>query len=162
MKKLIILSVFVSLCQLVSAQTPANCTATYDAASDVTVGDNPFSIAIGDFNGDGMQGFATVNALDNDVSIRLGDGTGKLVTAATAAGSTPVASLPAPATGRVAGAGGGVQVSGWGTGVSGFGADNGVTVTNGNTGGNLSHENRMPYLAINWCICMQGLFPPRS
>jgi hypothetical protein len=55
MKKLIILSVFVSLCQLVSAQTPANCAATYDAATDASVGVRPYSIAIGDFNGDGMQ-----------------------------------------------------------------------------------------------------------
>jgi hypothetical protein len=70
MKKLIVLSVFVSLCQLVSAQTP-NCAATYNAATDVSVGDVPFSIATGDFNGDGKQDFATVNALDNDVSIRL-------------------------------------------------------------------------------------------
>jgi hypothetical protein len=54
MKKLIILSVFVSLCQLVSAQTP-NCTATYDAATDVSAGNVPYSIAIGDFNGDGKQ-----------------------------------------------------------------------------------------------------------
>jgi hypothetical protein len=43
MKKLIILSVFVSLYQLVSAQTPANCTATYDAATDVSVGTDPLS-----------------------------------------------------------------------------------------------------------------------
>jgi hypothetical protein len=40
MKKLIILSVFVSLCQLVSAQTP-NCATTYDAATDVSVGTDP-------------------------------------------------------------------------------------------------------------------------
>jgi hypothetical protein len=75
MKKLIILSVFVSLCQLVSAQTP-NCTATYDATSDVSVGDDPRSFAIGDFNGDGNQDFATANLADANVSIRLGNGTG--------------------------------------------------------------------------------------
>jgi microcystin-dependent protein len=24
------------------------------------------------------------------------------------------------------------------------------------------HENMMPYLALNWIICMQGVFPPRN
>lgn len=32
----------------------------------------------------------------------------------------------------------------------------------GNTGGSQSHENRLPFLAINWCICIQGQFPSRS
>ncbi|MBA6155606.1 phage tail protein [Tenacibaculum sp. S7007] len=35
-------------------------------------------------------------------------------------------------------------------------------VTIGNTGGNLSHENRPPYIAINYIICTQGLFPSRN
>lgn len=35
-------------------------------------------------------------------------------------------------------------------------------LTIGNTGGNLSHENRMPYLAINYIICMFGIFPSRG
>jgi uncharacterized protein YjdB len=57
--------------------TNPNCAATYDAAAtDVSVGDGPRSFAIGDFNGDGMQDFATANQNDDDVSIRLGDGTG--------------------------------------------------------------------------------------
>ena len=36
----------------------------------------------------------------------------------------------------------------------------GLTV--GNTGGNQSHENRMPYLALNYVICLQGIFPSRA
>lgn len=36
------------------------------------------------------------------------------------------------------------------------------TVTAGNTGGNLQHENRMPYLAVNYIICMFGIFPSRG
>jgi microcystin-dependent protein len=31
-----------------------------------------------------------------------------------------------------------------------------------NTGGGQYHENRQPYLTINWIICMIGLFPTRS
>jgi len=30
------------------------------------------------------------------------------------------------------------------------------------TGGNLPHNNLMPYLALNFCIALQGIFPPRS
>jgi microcystin-dependent protein len=30
------------------------------------------------------------------------------------------------------------------------------------TGGNQPHNNMMPYLALNFCIALQGIFPPRS
>jgi microcystin-dependent protein len=30
------------------------------------------------------------------------------------------------------------------------------------TGGNLPHNNMQPYLALNFCIALQGVFPPRS
>ncbi len=29
-------------------------------------------------------------------------------------------------------------------------------------GGNVPHENRMPFLTINYCIALQGIFPSRS
>lgn len=32
----------------------------------------------------------------------------------------------------------------------------------GLTGGSLPHNNLMPYLVFNFCIAMQGIFPPRS
>lgn len=41
-------------------------------------------------------------------------------------------------------------------------ADNGATITVGNTGGNQQHENRQPWLAIYYIICLQGVFPSRS
>ncbi len=41
-------------------------------------------------------------------------------------------------------------------------AANNVNVTVGNTGGNLSHENRQPFLSIYYIICLQGVFPSRS
>jgi len=28
-------------------------------------------------------------------------------------------------------------------------------------GGSQGHENRQPYLVLNWCISLQGIFPPR-
>jgi microcystin-dependent protein len=30
------------------------------------------------------------------------------------------------------------------------------------SGGNQPHENRQPYLAINWCIALRGIFPSRN
>jgi microcystin-dependent protein len=32
----------------------------------------------------------------------------------------------------------------------------------GPAGGGVPHENRMPFLAINYCIALQGIFPPRN
>lgn len=32
----------------------------------------------------------------------------------------------------------------------------------GNAGGSQPHENRQPYLTINFCICLQGIFPSRN
>jgi microcystin-dependent protein len=31
-----------------------------------------------------------------------------------------------------------------------------------NTGGSQPHENRQPYLVLNWCIALQGIFPSRT
>jgi microcystin-dependent protein len=49
-----------------------------------------------------------------------------------------------------------------------YGPSNGST-TNINVGtispyagGNQAHENRQPYLAINWCIALRGVFPSRN
>lgn len=47
-----------------------------------------------------------------------------------------------------------------------FGAPVNVVAMNGNSitsqGGNQAHENRQPYLGLNYVICLQGIFPPRS
>jgi microcystin-dependent protein len=31
-----------------------------------------------------------------------------------------------------------------------------------NVGGSQPHENRQPYLVLNWCIALQGIFPSRN
>jgi microcystin-dependent protein len=31
-----------------------------------------------------------------------------------------------------------------------------------NVGGGQAHENRQPYLALNWMIALQGIFPSRN
>ena len=40
------------------------------------VGDGPFSVAVGDFNGDGALDLAVANSLANNVSVLLGNGSG--------------------------------------------------------------------------------------
>lgn len=32
----------------------------------------------------------------------------------------------------------------------------------GNTGGSQAHENRQPFLALNFCIALQGIFPSQN
>ncbi|WP_037328883.1 BspA family leucine-rich repeat surface protein, partial [Runella zeae] len=49
---------------------------TFSGTTDVAVGSFPLSVAVGDFNSDGWQDIAAVNAGSNLVSIRLGDGAG--------------------------------------------------------------------------------------
>ncbi|WP_024772263.1 phage tail protein [Aquimarina macrocephali] len=36
------------------------------------------------------------------------------------------------------------------------------SMSTGMTGGSQFHENRMPFLTLNPCICIQGLFPSRN
>jgi microcystin-dependent protein len=38
----------------------------------------------------------------------------------------------------------------------------GVTVANGNTGGNQAHNNIQPFLAVYYVICLFGIFPSRN
>src|SRR5580704_13381807 len=44
--------------------------------SPFTVGSHPYSVVVGDFNGDGIQDLATANLTGNSVSVLLGTGTG--------------------------------------------------------------------------------------
>jgi FG-GAP-like repeat/Beta-propeller repeat len=44
--------------------------------SPVSVGSHPYSVAVGDFNGDGIQDLATANLLGNNVTVLLGNGSG--------------------------------------------------------------------------------------
>lgn len=37
-----------------------------------------------------------------------------------------------------------------------------VEVVVGNNGGNLPFNNMEPFLVVNWCIALDGIFPPRS
>ena len=63
-----------------------------------TAGNSPYSVSVADFNGDGIQDLAVVNAFSNNVDILLGDGNGSFAEAAIsplAVGTEPVASAVA-------------------------------------------------------------------
>ncbi|MFZ4633799.1 MAG: FG-GAP repeat domain-containing protein, partial [Saprospiraceae bacterium] len=56
---------------------PACSAGNFGGSTSVAIGFGPLSsVAIGDFNGDGLQDFATANFTSDNVSIRLGDGLG--------------------------------------------------------------------------------------
>jgi hypothetical protein len=64
---------------------------TQATGSPHTVGQNPFALAVGDFNGDGHVDLAVANEGDGTVSILLGDGSGHFTTTGTpvAVGDNP-------------------------------------------------------------------------
>lgn len=80
-------------------------------------------------------------------------------------GAVAGASQNATATGEVPGRGSYVQGSQFGT-VNTYTTTNTANVPMNPgalapTGGSLPHNNMQPYLALNFCIALQGVFPPR-
>ena len=63
---------------MLTVTTPVTCTpVSFAAATNFGAGDDPHSVAVGDFNGDGKQDLAVANyGLSDNVSILLGDGAG--------------------------------------------------------------------------------------
>src|SRR5690349_6794616 len=53
-------------------------TASFGAPTNFTVGTNPYSVAVGDFNRDGSPDVATANYGSGNVSVALGNGSGGL------------------------------------------------------------------------------------
>src|SRR5260370_37769761 len=49
---------------------------SFEAARNFAAGVNPYSVAVGDFNGDGLKDLAVANNSSNDVSVLLGNGDG--------------------------------------------------------------------------------------
>jgi len=69
--------------------------------------------------------------------------------------AAPGANLTKPAGALVAGGGASLFA-----GASGLGAMNAATIAN--SGGSQPHENRQPYLVMNWCIALSGIFPSQN
>ncbi len=54
---------------------------TAASGSPITVGLDPSSVAVGDFNGDGRLDLTIANSSDNTITVLLGDGTGRFMSA---------------------------------------------------------------------------------
>jgi microcystin-dependent protein len=81
--------------------------------------------------------------------------------ASTTAGSVPVG-VPTTALGegQTGGTGGGQAVNLYAPAGGATVAFNGGALSK--TGGNQPHENRQPYLTLNFCIALSGIFPSRN
>ena len=70
---------------------------TFQAAVNYNVGTNPFSVAVGDFNGDGKPDLVVTNytssTSDNSVSVLLGNGDGTFQPALNSAAGTDLISV---------------------------------------------------------------------
>jgi CSLREA domain-containing protein len=61
---------------MLTVTTPATCNPVTFAATNFGAGSSPFSVAVGDFNGDGKQDLATANQNSDNASVALGNGAG--------------------------------------------------------------------------------------
>jgi len=80
----------------------------------------------------------------------------------TATANDPAGNYPALAFGRDLTSGSQVQVNCYTNSHNEYMANDSVEVTVGNTGGGQSVNNMQPWLAVNFIICMFGVFPSRS
>lgn len=75
-------------------------------------------------------------------------------------GSRTKGQIGIPALGILAKSGGASPVNAYTSGASSNAQLNAAAVAP--AGGNQPHNNMMPYLTLNFCIALQGVFPPRS
>jgi microcystin-dependent protein len=138
------------------------------------ISQNPalFSLLGTNFGGDGRASFGLPNLMG---SYAMGQGAGQGVSPRTVGEQTGVAQvsltpdqLPSH-THALMGGGAGTATSPAGASMgsaapyrpSGVAANMAAEVISP-TGTSVPHENRQPYLALMFCIALQGIFPPRS
>jgi microcystin-dependent protein len=138
-----------------------------------------FSLLGTTYGGDGKSNFALPN-FQGSAPIQQGQGPGlSLYDLGETAGEQTVSLLqtemPAHVHGALAGSASDTADptnNAWGEGQKGFGPvyapSNPSTNVNMSpvalsiSGGNQPHNNMMPYLTLNYCIALQGVFPPRT
>jgi microcystin-dependent protein len=140
-----------------------------------------FSLLGTTYGGDGVRTFALPN-LQGRVPMHMGNGFGlgqvygeeahtlttaempqhtHQMVASTTAGSVPIGvSTTALGEGQTGGTGGGQAVNLYAPADGATVAFNAGALSQ--TGGNQAHENRQPYLTLNFCIALSGIFPSRN
>ena len=130
------------------------------------------------YGGDGKSNFALPN-LQGNVPMHPGQGPGlSLHDLGETGGSDTVtllqSEMPVHSHGNFQASAGSDQTTpvnnAWASGQKGFGSfyappGNNVNMSPAATsvaGGNLPHNNLQPYLTLNFCIALQGVFPPRT
>ncbi|MBL4706265.1 MAG: phage tail protein [Flavobacteriales bacterium] len=88
--------------------------------------------------------------------------TGQLKTNSAANTNDPKDNYPAAPSGRNVDTGKTVNVSGFNAATNNTAAEEGVIVTVESTGDGASINNMPPYLPLNYCIALEGAFPPRN
>ncbi|HSM88282.1 MAG TPA: tail fiber protein [Candidatus Limnocylindrales bacterium] len=130
-----------------------------------------FSILGTTYGGDGRTNFALPN-LQGRVPVHTGNGINLGQPGGEAAHTLSISEMPAhnhPVVGSSSVGSAGPGGSLWATdntGANPYGAGSVNTVMNpasvGQSGGSQAHENMSPYLVLNFCIALQGIFPSRS
>lgn len=134
-----------------------------------------FSLLGVNFGGDGRSTFGLPN-LQGNVPVNAGQGPGLSLYNVGQSGGSPTVKLldtqmPAHNHTLRAQSGSATTTSPVGavpatTSIPTYAAPGGSATLNAgalqNTGGSLPHNNLQPYLVLNFCIALQGVFPPRS
>ena len=135
-----------------------------------------FSLLGTTYGGDGKSNFGLPN-MQGNAPMHPGQGPGlSLHDLGETGGSETVllqqSEMPSHSHGLIASAADGTntkpagQLFAQGVGVSIWGTTPPNTQFNGNAlspnGGNQPHNNMMPYLTLNFCIALQGVYPPRT
>jgi len=119
------------------------------AASSPATGDSPYALAIGDFNGDGVQDLAVTNYIGKTVTILLGNGDGTF---------TPTAVSPATDSNPTSIAAGDFNGDGiLDLAVTNYGTS-GVTILMGNGDGTFTRKASSPATGSNPCSVAIGDF----
>jgi microcystin-dependent protein len=118
------------------------------------------------YGGDGRSNFALPN-LQGRVTVGLGQGTGLSHTHALPAGTAGDTTVPPSPTVYLSAAPGAGKKGGVPLYVAPATQSTSAVTMNSSAagpagGGGQPHNNMAPYVVLNYCIALQGIFPPRS
>lgn len=124
-------------------------------------GDGTTTFALPDLRGRVPIGFGQGPGLPNHIQGETGGAEAVTLTSAqTPAHHHPVAAASNATTKNPSGA-----VPAFTTAASSYGTTADLTMSptmTASSGGNQPHDNMQPYLVTNWCIALQGVYPPRD